>query len=266
MGKKMNRAPIYYALAQVRFSAVLALDQYLPAIQEKMRKVGFPDFEKTMIATLNFALNPTAPGAAMPAIQQSARNHFLNDKRTSGFLLDQDSLTYVTTDYDTFEPLLSTFSQGLRMVHSATELSYSERVGLRYLNVVCPRSGEQVSHYLAPSVLGLFDKLSPWETVHSFSETRTRHGKAHMVSRSIIQNQLVEGPPAFPQDLSPIPVQFGRPIKVSGEYAMLDIDSWQEDREKFDLVGLEKVCTSLHDELRRSFELMVTPHAIEVWK
>lgn len=53
MGKKMENAPVYYVLAQVRFNAVLALEQYVPAIQDSLRKMGFPDYEKAVVATLS---------------------------------------------------------------------------------------------------------------------------------------------------------------------------------------------------------------------
>ena len=39
MSKKMSRAPVYLALAQVRFNRLLALDNYAPTIQEALRKL-----------------------------------------------------------------------------------------------------------------------------------------------------------------------------------------------------------------------------------
>ena len=38
MSKKMTNAPVYFALAQVRFNAVLALDQYVSTILRQFQK------------------------------------------------------------------------------------------------------------------------------------------------------------------------------------------------------------------------------------
>ena len=56
MGKKMKNAPVYFVLAQVRFNPLLTLDSYVPAIQETLRKAGYADFSKLMMATVNFNL------------------------------------------------------------------------------------------------------------------------------------------------------------------------------------------------------------------
>ena len=75
MGKKMSRAPIYYALAQVRFNAVLALDQYVPTIQDDFRKVGFTDYQKVFLATINLA--STDPAQQNQSFLQPADFKFL---------------------------------------------------------------------------------------------------------------------------------------------------------------------------------------------
>jgi uncharacterized protein (TIGR04255 family) len=268
MGKKMSRAPIYYALAQVRFNAVLALDQYVPTIQDDFRKVGFTDYQKVFLATINLAsTDPAQQNQQVPAFQPVARHLFLNEARTAGFTLDQAGIIFHVTDYHTFEPFLESVLQGLDIVHRAATLSYSERIGLRFLDAICPTQGDDISAYLAPSVLGLFDKLAPRELVYAFSETRTKSGNATLVSRSVIYRQEVAGPVMFPQDLQPIPLTLGEQFKtVKGIYAVVDTDSWLEEREKFEIGGLQKRLILLHNDLSRSFELMVTPHALHSWE
>jgi uncharacterized protein (TIGR04255 family) len=265
MGKKMTNAPVYFALAQVRFSAVLAIDQYVSAIQESLRKVGYPDFEKSYVAAVNLNLGG-GQGQAVPAFQPQARYQFLNEDRTTGFTLDQSGISLQTTDYDTFDPFLAAFVSGLKIVHGAAELGYSERAGIRFLDAVCPKSDEKIAQYLAAPLLGLADQLAPRELVHSISETRTKLEKTTLVSRAITFRQDIEGA-AMPPEFGPVPVRLIEKFrKVTGLYAVLDTDCWFEDREKFDVAGLEKRVQSLHDETRRSFELMVTPHARKVWE
>ena len=173
----MTNAPVYYALAQVQFNAVLALDQYLSQIQDNLRKAGYPDFEKSFMAMINLNTG-VGQGQAVPAMQPQARYQFLNGDRTAGFILDQSGIVFQTADYDTFEPFLAECVKGLQIVHSAADLDYSERAGIRFLDAVCPKGDEKISQYLAPSLLGLIDQLAPRELVHSVSETRTQFEKS----------------------------------------------------------------------------------------
>ncbi len=266
MGKKMARAPIYYALAQVRFNTVLALEQYAPLIQEYMRKNGFPDFEKAFVATISISPAGALQNPSFPSLQPQARYSFLTEARLAGFILDQSMMMFHTTDYSTFEPFLETFVRGLEVVNKEAGLSYSERVGIRFLDAVCPGPNESLSEYLVPSVLGLFDKLAPRELVHTSSETRTKEGNTNLTSRTIIYHQDQEGA-VFSPDLQPVQIKLAeRFSKIKGLYAVLDTDSWLEEREKFDVPGLERRLDLLHKELSRSLDLTVTPHAIKSWE
>jgi uncharacterized protein (TIGR04255 family) len=85
------------------------------------------------------------------------------------------------------------------------------------------------------------------------------------VGRAVIHTQK-EGGAAFPEDLQPVHLQLmGKFSQISGEYAILDTDSWIEDRQDFNFESIEKTLNSLHASVRRSFDLMVTPHALTVW-
>ncbi|WP_439360315.1 TIGR04255 family protein [Bradyrhizobium sp. DASA03007] len=259
MGKKMENAPIYFALAQVRFNPLAALDTYIPTIQESLRKAGYPDFQKVQIAHLEL-------GAAVPKTAVVTRYLFGNARKTSAFVLDQSWLTFQTTDYDTFAPFLAALLSGLQIVHKEAVLSYSERIGIRVLDAVLPRSGETVSEYLRPCVLGLSSSFPDRQLAHSLSETRTVNGNSTLVSRSIVISQK-EGGLAFPEDLQPLQLQLPDRFshQISGQYAVIDTDSWTEERDDFELNRIEKALDSLHTDIGRSFEQTVTPYALSVW-
>jgi len=263
MGQKLTRAPVYFALAQVRFNTVLTLEQYLPPIQESFRRMGYPDFDRAIILNMNFV--PTA-SPALPSLEQTARFQFLNENRTSGFLLEQGALTFQTTDYDTFEPFLKTMMSGLEIVHAAASLNYSQRLGVRYLDAVMPSKGEKLDQYLTPSVLGLSEKLSERHLEISVSETRTKRGATSLMSRTIIYNQEQEGV-AVPPELHPIILNVADRFKrVKGQYGVIDTDSWLEERHKFDLATLDKNLRMLKENIALSFDLTVTPFAVSAWK
>jgi uncharacterized protein (TIGR04255 family) len=272
MGQKMSNAPIYFALAQVRFNAILALDQYLPAIQDNLRKAGFPDFEKAFLGVINLAIGGGVPsqGSSIPAMQPmqpQARYTFSNEARTSGFVLDQSMMLFQTTAYDVFKAFSDDFLKGIAAVNDAATLSYSERIGVRCLDAICPRDGESLDQYLVASVKGIYDQLAPRELVHSWSETRTKEANTTLVSRTIITRHDREESVAFPPELQPMQLKVSDKFsKIKGLYGIVDTDSWLEEREKYNLPGIEKRLDALHKELRRSFDLMATPYALKVWK
>jgi uncharacterized protein (TIGR04255 family) len=197
MGTKMGSAPVYFTIVQVRFNPILTLDTYAPQIQERLRKEGFPDVKKGFLATINLNVGaPTEGSAPQIPVAQTARYVFDNMERTSGFILDQGALSFQTTEYDVFESLSSVFLKGLEAVNEAVGLSYTERIGVRYLDAVFPKTGENLRDYLSGSVLGLTEKLD--ETImHAFSETLVKKDSVNVRSRVIIQ----EGDVGFPPDL-----------------------------------------------------------------
>jgi uncharacterized protein (TIGR04255 family) len=258
MGRKMSNAPVYFVLAQVRFNQLAALDNYVPAIQDSLRKAGYPDFQSFQMAHLLI-------GGAVPKPAMTTRYLFLNSKKTNGLVLDQSWLMFQTTNYDTVDPFVAAFLDGLSLLHGAAGLNYSDRVGIRYLDAIVPRAGEAISDYLQPYVLGLSDLLPDRTLAHSISETKTTLGKTTLLGRAIIHNQK-EGNAAFPEDLMPVHLTLADKFSdIRGLYAILDTDSWTEERKDFDLGSLENTLKSLHTSMRRSFDLMVTPHALHVW-
>jgi uncharacterized protein (TIGR04255 family) len=265
MSKKMRNAPVYFALGQIRFNALLALDKYIAPIQDDLRKAGYPDFGQSVMTTINLNIG-VGEGQPVPSQQAQSRYQFLNKSRTTGFVLDPTGIVIQTTDYDVFETFSEEFLKVASIVHAAADLDYSERVGLRFLDAVCPKQGEKISEYLVSSLLGIADELAPRELVHAISDTRTRFEQTTLVSRVTTFKQASEGA-AFPAEFGIVPVKLtDRFAKLTGLYAVIDTDCWVDDRTKFDVGGLEKTLNSLHDEVDRSFKLMVTPHALSVWE
>jgi uncharacterized protein (TIGR04255 family) len=262
MGTKMGSAPVYFTIAQVRFNPILALDTYAPQIQERLRKEGFPDVKKGFLATINLNVGaPTEVSAPQIPVAQTARYVFDNMERSSGFILDQGALSFQTTEYDVFESFSSVFVRGLEAVNEAVGLSYTERIGVRYLDAVFPKSGENLRDYLSGSVLGLTEKLD--ETiVHAFSETLVKKDSVNVRSRVIIQ----DGDIGFPPDLQPMTLSLGERFKrLHGRHAIIDTDGWSEVREAFSVERVREQLTLIHTGINRTFRASVTENALKAW-
>ena len=59
MGRKLSQAPVFFTLVQVRFNPILALDSYVPKIQDELRRQGYPDAQKGVMATFNLNVGQT---------------------------------------------------------------------------------------------------------------------------------------------------------------------------------------------------------------
>lgn len=265
MGQKLSNAPVYFTIAQVRFNPILSLDSYIPAIQESFRKSGFPDYKKlvSMAFNLTQAVNDEATPTQPPLQEQVARYVFSNMKKTRGFVLQQNSLSFQATEHDSFDQSADDLLRELGMLNQLITLSYSERVGVRYLDAIAPRGGETLKQYLVPEVLGLYGKLNG-QLAHSFSETLTHGTAGAVMSRTVIQN----GPLGLPPDLQTMGLLTLMPrfININGEHAILDTDGFIDVREAFNVDNLKNRLHALHDEIIKSFRATVTDYARSVWK
>jgi uncharacterized protein (TIGR04255 family) len=264
VGQRLTRAPVYFALAQVRFNPVLALDSYIPQMQDQLRKQGYPDVKKTMLSTfnLNFGTAPQGNAPAQVPVTLTARYIFSNIDKTQGFILDQGALAFHATEYDTFESFEETLLIGLKIVHDAVSLSYTDRIGVRYLDAVYPKSDETLSVYLKDFVLGLYGQLSG-TLIHSFSETVLQRNNSRVVARIILQDGVI----GFAADLLPIELQVPERFRsLRGLHAILDTDGSRENRHVFDLAHVKHDLTIVHEDVIDAFKAIVTERALRIWE
>ena len=59
MGKKMKNAPVYHAWRKFASTPLAALETYIPAVQERFRKAGYPDFKQ--LQTVQLVLGGSMP-------------------------------------------------------------------------------------------------------------------------------------------------------------------------------------------------------------
>jgi len=269
MGERLTKAPVYFALAQIQFNAILNLSTYLPAIQTKMRKRQFSDYRPESTQRLSFPfinLGEQAGQVIPPAIVNDVRYVFGHIDGASSFLLEQNGLTFMTTAYDTFHEFLDQIVTGLRFAHEEIQFDSVDRIGIRYLNAIRPLSeGEKLSDYLIEEVLGLSQKVAG-PLVHSISETVAASDAGQIMTRVLISNGQV-GVPMELMALNPkINSKF---LNGPSLHAILDIDSSyirKETRIPFDLDSIEKRLVLLHDDIESSFLTIAKPHAFKIWK
>lgn len=258
MSPPLKNPPVYFTVAQVRFNTLLKLADYLPSIQEDLRKAGYPAFSTHSSIALQINMQD---GQAVPQPVAHERFLFANADQTHCFVLGSEALTFQSTNYGTYELFSEAFLSGLAVVHGIVSLDFTERVGLRYLDHVFPKAGDSLDQYLKPEVQGLSARLGG-QAVHSYAEALNFVGDVRLRARVVIQ----DGALAFPPDLLPqgMVVQ-ERFVQAQGVHAILDTDGFVEGRNLFSLDVVGKQMNSIHDVIGTAFRATVTPHALTIW-
>lgn len=258
MGKPLKNPPVYFTVVQARFNALLKLEEYVPSVQEAMRKAGYSDFTTHKTVAVQIAAQD---GQVTPSTVPVEQFLFGNAGKTHSFVLDRNALTLQSTRYGTFEDFSALFLRGLALVHEVVQLDFTERVGLRYLDHVAPLPNDSLDEYLVPGAFGLSSHLGG-KSVYSFSETLRRIDDMQLRARVLIQ----EGGLAFPPELAPQGMMVDeRFMKHSGHHAVLDTDGFIEGRMAFSVDAVGERLHAIHGIVSNAFKAIVTEHALNVW-
>lgn len=258
MSPPLKNPPVYFTVVQVRFNALLKLSDYLPSIQESLRKADYPAYSAHHSIALQITIKDGQP---VPIPVPHEQYLFASVAQEHCFVLNSDSLTFQSTNYGTYELFSEAFLKGLALVHELVNLDFTERVGLRYLDHVAPHAEDNLEKYVFPEVLGLNSKLGG-TPIHSFAETLNSVGDVWLRARVVTQ----EGGLAFPPDLLPqgMAVQ-SRFLEFRGKHAVLDTDGYIEGRKVFSLNTIREQLQGIHQVIGDAFKATVTPYAIDVW-
>ena len=262
--KKMANAPVYFVILQVKFNSIFDLDTFAPKIQDRFRRQGFPDAKRLALNTINLAGFKEDKDSEINRIPMELRSRytFWDMASTTGFMLDQDALSLLTTEYDTFESFRKIFLTGLEATHEIVELSYTELSGLRYLDAVVPKDDEPLTKYLTEAVCGVAGRLGG-EVDHVFSESALLRDGMKIISRAITQT----GGIGFPPDLNPFGLKIAeRFAHVAKYHAILDTDVSINDREPINFDSLESKLKRIHDQAYEAFAANVTEAALKAWQ
>src|ERR1035438_5187761 len=94
----LPESPLIYVVAQVNISAVVAIERYVPEIQEKLRKSGFPGYTNAQVPEIVFEAVGTRP-----VITPLSRYEFLNKEERTAIVLTPKSIAVHTNQYTTFD-------------------------------------------------------------------------------------------------------------------------------------------------------------------
>lgn len=258
---KLRDSPLLYVLMIVDISPVMAIESYIPKLQDALRLQGFPGFEKSQVTELTFS----SQGMTTSEITQW---HFADPARTTSILMSQTKIGFETTAYDTFERFCQVFEIGISV--ALQELGGSlvaQRLGLRYVNALQPYMGEEFGTVLKEQLVG-FDENFAGVTNTNFQIFFQGTTPEGTLSVRVIQpphradqpNAALLLPPDLTTDLK-IPLKFD----LERKYRLLDLDHATRTEMALDTKTLLPLLTGLHARIETAFLEAVNQNAYARW-
>jgi uncharacterized protein (TIGR04255 family) len=254
---RLSKAPLVYALCQVRFSPILKMGEQIPDIQEKLR-TQYEEFVEEQVSTLQLA----AQGET-PSLRAETRWRLETSDRRSGFLLQNASVVYHTTGYLDFGTFVDEMFGGFAVIAALAGIRRFHRVGLRYIDLIQPEGDTEVHELLHPLLEG-FGRELPGVT-QQFSQYvfggRTAVGQ--LVFRATCGTHDFPVPP----DLLPLTLKLDRAPTAARPSVFLDTDHFVDSTDTpMEWEKLQDTVVALKEPIAQAFKLAITKKAVDAWK
>jgi len=260
MSTPATQAPVFYALAQIKFNWIEQMANYVGPLQDALRRQGYPDYREDHQLHMQ-----VTPGPQWDVQRQEVKRWVFTDQaQQEGFILLKDTLIFQTARYSRFTTFKQAVLKGLEALHREVELAYVDRIGLRYLDAVLPSPAYPLEALLNPGLIGLYREVAG-APQHTVTETVSHVVGGTLVIRTLLSAQGV----ALPPDLQPMSLQLDARIAASqgGEAAVLDSDYFVTQRQSFDAQAVERQLDASHDVIIEAFRMATTDQARrELWQ
>ena len=266
MNEQMANAPVYYALAQAQFNPIAAMSKYVDEVQDLLRREGYTLFETQEIPQLQLVVATEGGVPVVPNVSSLTTWRMTRPDRSAGFILNQTSVTYHTTHYQTRREFLPAVLQGVKAVHKVVSLDHVSRLGLRYLDAVLPADGETVDQYLADGLRGVqIGAAQRYASSEFICDTQT--GPLLPQGTLVARVHRLTASLGFPPDIMPsgLTLMERFTVREASSHAVIDTDHFVEGAMPLDLEKMGEQLLSLHAGIRQAFDAIVSAHAKAVW-
>ena len=254
---KLTRSPLIFVLAQVKITPVMAVEEKIPGLQDALRKRGFP---RLVIRETEIAIE-SADGQAK---QTDTRRQweFVDKESRNSVVVDAEGITFQTTKYDMLETLMAATRDALDLFAEHIEPDLTERIGLRYIDLVVPTDGKEIRTYFNDRLSGFsIDDDAGREAF--FTESVCKTGPNSRFIHRYVEASRGFG---FPPDLLPVALKFPRDPRMQSTFGLLDMDHFMTLDEDFSVDNAIRHFFTLHEHQTKAFEASVTADALEEWK
>ena len=271
MSMQLKNSPLTYVLVQVKISQILEVENYIPKLQEMIRK-DFPLFKKINIQKIEIKQN-----VEKPEISTFNQWHFTDKNSTTGILIDAASIIFHTTMHSSFETLIDKFKKILSDFNKQLGITLYTRLGVRYVNCI----NSPIEKIIKKELQGFsidnknFFKgtyLTKTETTQITMDGAIKIQAIHVNDKNFIANlKNIEDSDVFispdlKQVASYLSFDHHENKKPSKDYLILDIDNFSEQKNDFKVDDILKNLEKLHEGIDIAFKNAVTDVALKEWK
>jgi len=268
----MKNPPVYFALAYVGFDVVRALSNYVPEIQDRLRKYGYTKYNEQVQPRIIVESDgeQTAPRVNLQDEKSWAFGH--SDQK-SNFVLTENSLSFQVTLYHGHTSFFHEMLKGLTVVAEIVGIETVTEVSIRYFDAVIPASGKPLKEYLAsdePSEL----RLDSEELKHRVTNSYSVFTSTVQVSNRTAQGKLMIGSNWFdarvglPPDVLSEGLEFEdrfvleEPVK----HLVVDFQHAVEVEVSCDKVQINDILLQLHAVMKDAFGGVFSQFAMSEWQ
>ncbi len=253
---KLKNAPVVYVLGVLRFPELIDPRPFAAALQARLSDL-YPRQEE--FTAPHFQVNIDHDGV-----------NFTHNEITTWQLASQDGswalmvnaghIALHTNRYVDRGDFVDRFVACVL----AADIKYVHGIGLRYVDLIVPKSGERLEEYLAEGFLPADIEragLSVQEGVYA---------AGYATDMGMLRVQALRRPPTvLPLELNSEATQRGEwaPKRPDGDFAVLDVDHGAAFDAPLDMEGFDvrERMLELHGPIRSVFDALVTDHALKVW-
>ena len=252
----LPNAPLAYVVVQIRISTFMEMKDHIAALHAVLRP-KLRGMRESNVQIFQLSLSE-------PKVQVVPRWEFYDLSNREGVLVQNDSIAFHTTHYEDGV----SFLRRVRIVLDAVEkvlpnMLMTERIGLRYVDIVVPNNTEFPNEYVAEGLRGIEDHMKPKHSMY-FASYELDQGT--MIFR---YNILPPGTEPLPEELLPLqldPSPVLQRARASQRFlGVLDSDRSIHDRSEFNPENLMSQLNGMHDDISRMFKAVGSKHAFKIW-
>ena len=269
--KPLSKQPLALVLAQVRFSPILTIDEYIPKIQDYLRKKGYPVYSHQQ----NVAFE--VPPVDLINVKQILINQwrFESPSLDAVILIDKEQVIFQNSRYTKFEDFIGSFIDILKFVLQITEheeFGVVVRLGLRYIDQIRKQSDtDDIDLYLRPELQGMicseYANNKKQYSIVSIGNTKPADNfEGQLVMRVIRGEKGMDIPP----DLMPSAPANRKTVAPDEDIAMVDMDHYWVGSMGPDVritQIIEEIFFRMHDTIINGFHnSVISEDGIKKWQ
>jgi uncharacterized protein (TIGR04255 family) len=185
----------------------------------------------------------------------------------TGFVLSTNQLITHTTSYVDSDDFRERIVFGFRTLHEIAKLSFIQRIGLRYIDLITASADDAVEDYIDASLIGFRPSICGLTPDVSQQFLRAKSNIGGSPGTLLVKVSRARHASDLPTDLLPISLQLKRKPSPEQESIFLDWDHYIEQTNLDpDPELLAATLRELKAPIATIFKAAITEHAVKRWR